>query len=191
LGAIAVVDKATLLVVRGVDQGSRFEVGEALQSLGRGARNEIRILDTEVSRLHAEILNEDGAYVLLDKRSSNGTFVNGKQIRRHVLENGDQIQIGRSVLLFARRGADESQLVAERIELQLQHPDDQSSIIGEISHDGDSLLKDSQDAGGANLGRSLANLKTLYRISHMAMECGPSKEEDPPQSISRDPCILF
>ncbi len=77
------MDKATLLVVRGVDQGSRFEIQDSPQSLGRGARNEIRILDTEVSRLHAEIQAENGAYVLLDKRSSNGTFVNGKQIRRH------------------------------------------------------------------------------------------------------------
>jgi signal transduction histidine kinase/pSer/pThr/pTyr-binding forkhead associated (FHA) protein len=159
------VDKATLLVVRGVDQGSRFEIRDVPQSLGRGARNEIRILDTEVSRLHAEILEENGAYVLLDKGSSNGTFVNGKQIRRQMLENGDQIQIGRSVILFSQQGEDESQFVAERIDLQHQHPEDQSSIIGEMSHDGDSLLKESPTIGEKNLARSLADLKTLYRIS--------------------------
>ena len=157
--------KATLLVVRGVDQGSRFEINGTPQTLGRGARNSIRILDTEVSRQHAEIVEEDGAFVLFDKQSSNGTFVNGNQIRRRVLENGDQIQIGRSVILFSLQGEDESRFVAERIELQAQHPDDQSSIIGEISHDGDSLLKEPQTAGETNLARSLANLKTLYRIS--------------------------
>jgi two-component system, NtrC family, sensor kinase len=162
-GEIGLVDKATLLVVRGVDQGSRFEISGSPQSLGRGARNSIRILDTEVSRQHAEIIEEDGAYVLLDKQSSNGTFVNGNQVRRRVLENGDQIQIGRSVLLFTRQGEDESRFVAERIDLEVQHPDDQSSIIGEI--DGASLLREATTASESNLARSLANLKTLYRIS--------------------------
>jgi pSer/pThr/pTyr-binding forkhead associated (FHA) protein len=42
--------KATLLVIRGADQGTRFEIGPKLVSLGRGSRNDIRIGDTEVSR---------------------------------------------------------------------------------------------------------------------------------------------
>ncbi len=163
------MDKATLLVVQGVDQGSRFEVGDAPQSLGRGVRNEIRILDTEVSRQHAQILPENGAYVLVDTNSSNGTFVNGKQVRRRVLENGDQIQIGRSLLLFSQQFLDESRYVAEQIELQQQHPDDQSSIVAEISHDGDALLQETPNTDAEDLGRSLANLKALYRISEEAV----------------------
>ena len=162
------MDKTTLLVVQGVDQGSRFEIGDAPQSLGRGVRNEIRILDTEVSRQHAQILPENGAFVLVDTNSSNGTFVNGKQVRRRVLENGDQIQIGRSLLLFSQQGLDESRFVADQIEIQQQRPDDQSSIVGEISHDGDALLQEASDTD-ADLSRSLANLKTLYRISEEAV----------------------
>ena len=171
------MDKATLLVVRGVDQGSRFEIDETPQGLGRGVRNEIRILDTEVSRQHAQIVYEDGGYVLVDKGSSNGTFVNGKQVRRKKLENGDQIQIGRSLILFSQQGLDESRYVAERIDLQHQHPDDRSSIIGEVAHDGESLLKDERAAGEADLGRSLANLKTLYRISEEAVSPTASQDQ--------------
>ncbi|MCA9072799.1 MAG: FHA domain-containing protein, partial [Planctomycetaceae bacterium] len=151
------------------------------QSLGRGVRNEIRILDTEVSRQHAQILKESGDYYLLDKNSSNGTFVNGKQVRRHKLESGDQIQIGRSVLLFALQSADESHLVAERIDLLQQHPDDRSSIIGEVGHDGSSLLKNTSDTGTENLERSLGNLKTLYRISEEAV----SPTASPAQLLKR------
>ncbi len=170
------MEKATLLVVRGVDQGSRFVIGESPSSLGRGVRNEIRILDTEVSRQHAQILAENGAYVLVDKGSSNGTFVNGKPVRRQSLANGDQIQIGRSVLLFSQAGADESQFVAERIELENQHPDDQSSIIGEMPNDGE-LLKEPPDSSERNLARSLANLKTLYRISEEAVSPTASQDQ--------------
>ena len=169
--------KATLLVVRGVDQGSRFEFDETPQGLGRGVRNEIRILDTEVSRQHAQIVKENSDYFLLDKNSSNGTFVNGKQIRRHKLESGDQIQLGRSVILFSKQNSDESHLVAERIDLLQQHPDDRSSIIGEMAPDGESLLKDSSDTGAENLERSLANLKTLYRISEEAVSPTASSDQ--------------
>ncbi len=169
--------KATLLVVQGVDQGSRFEFGDTPQSLGRGVRNEIRILDTEVSRQHAQIRPENGSFVLLDTNSSNGTFVNGKQVRRRVLENGDQIQIGRSLLLFSQQGLDESRLVAEQIDLQQQHPDDQSSIVGELSHDGDSLLRESAAGDAEDLGRSLANLKALYRISEEAVSPTASQDQ--------------
>ena len=52
-----VVNRASLLVVQGVEQGARFELGEQPIAMGRGVQNEVRILDTEVSRLHATIPN--------------------------------------------------------------------------------------------------------------------------------------
>ncbi len=171
------MEKATLLVVRGVDQGSRFEITETPLSLGRGVRNEIRILDTEVSRQHAEIQPNQDGYFLIDKGSSNGTFVNGKQVRRRKLENGDQIQIGRSVILFSQENEEESRFVAERIELQNQHPDDQSSIVAEMSHDGDSILQEPQVTGTEHLGRSLANLKALYHIAEAAVSQTNSQDQ--------------
>ncbi len=74
------LSRATLLVIRGADQGSGSR-SATTGPAGRGGRNEIRIGDTEVSRQHAEIHCSDGLFVLSDRGSANGTFVNGTLIR--------------------------------------------------------------------------------------------------------------
>ena len=89
--------KATLLVIGGVDQGARFELDGSKASMGRGVQNVIRILDTEMSRNHASIAYDDGAFVLSDRNSSNGTFANGISIQTHRLATGDQVQVGSTV----------------------------------------------------------------------------------------------
>ncbi|MEQ9067873.1 MAG: FHA domain-containing protein, partial [Gimesia chilikensis] len=86
--------KATLLVIQGVDLGTRFQLGTDPASVGRGVRNEIRILDTEASRQHATISFKNGSYIITDQNSSNGTMVNGTQVQSARLSNGDHIQIG-------------------------------------------------------------------------------------------------
>ena len=103
-------DFATLLVIEGNDQGARFELtGEML--IGRGAQNAIRILDTEASRVHARILEDEQGWFLEDLKSSNGTLVNGKQIQTCYLESGDQILIGTSQLVFSAPKTFESSLL--------------------------------------------------------------------------------
>ena len=52
--------------------------------------------NNRVSRYHAEIRRESGAYVLTDLNSKNGTRVNGQRISRHTLTDGDRIGIKRS-----------------------------------------------------------------------------------------------
>ena len=92
---------ASLLVVQGVEQGTRFELGDRPMAVGRDARNDIRILDSEVSRNHATVQKVKENFVLTDRNSSNGTLVNGSAIRSHVLVDGDQIQLGNTLLLFS------------------------------------------------------------------------------------------
>ncbi|WP_013630343.1 ATP-binding protein [Rubinisphaera brasiliensis] len=91
---------ATLLVIEGNDQGTRFDVRESMV-IGRGSKNPIRILDTEASRVHARIAPREDGWWLEDLNSSNGTFINGQPIEQKRLESGDQIQLGRTLLLFA------------------------------------------------------------------------------------------
>jgi pSer/pThr/pTyr-binding forkhead associated (FHA) protein len=43
---------------------------------------------------------ENGAWVITDLNSRNGTFVNGVRITRQYLRPGDQIQIGQTVIVF-------------------------------------------------------------------------------------------
>ncbi len=61
--------------------------------------------DAALSRLHCVFSFEAEGWSLRDVGSSNGTFVNGRQIESHRLADGDRIAAGGSLLLFAREAS--------------------------------------------------------------------------------------
>jgi sigma-B regulation protein RsbU (phosphoserine phosphatase) len=63
-------------------------------SIGRKSLNDLHLSDTRVSRFHAEIIREQQHYILRDKGSRCGTYVNGEPITQKLLENGDRIRFG-------------------------------------------------------------------------------------------------
>jgi diguanylate cyclase (GGDEF)-like protein len=74
--------------------------------MGRALEADVRVNDTQVSRQHAKIAavpfegKGPSEYILTDLDSRNGTFLNGRRVRREVLENGDKITIGETILRF-------------------------------------------------------------------------------------------
>lgn len=70
--------------------------------LGRARECDIRLADLNVSRRHAEIRSEGGAFVLVDLGSTNGCLVNGQRIERVELQDGDRILIGQTEFFFSR-----------------------------------------------------------------------------------------
>jgi pSer/pThr/pTyr-binding forkhead associated (FHA) protein len=58
--------------------------------------------DPNVSRRHAEIRHEEGAYWIVDLGSTNGVTVNGKRVERAKLEPDDEILLGTTVVRFER-----------------------------------------------------------------------------------------
>src|SRR5687768_1747770 len=74
--------------------------------LGRALEADVRVNDTLCSRQHARITAAPTdshvamEYVLHDLDSRNGTFLNGRRVRREKLENGDKITIGDTILRF-------------------------------------------------------------------------------------------
>jgi phosphoserine phosphatase RsbU/P len=84
----------------------RLEVNDALGrrtvtiekspfAIGRRETNDLRLGGSEVSRDHAEIVAEDGRYVLRDRGSRFGTYVNGESVTERTLQAGDTIRVGR------------------------------------------------------------------------------------------------
>jgi len=69
--------------------------------IGRSEDCEITIDNLGVSRYHAEVVKEGGFAVLRDLRSNNGTFVNGRRIDAHNLNDGDEISIGKFTLGYS------------------------------------------------------------------------------------------
>jgi pSer/pThr/pTyr-binding forkhead associated (FHA) protein len=70
-------------------------------SLGREAGNDVPLLgDQMASRRHAQVVGSNGAYILRDEGSSNGTFLNGARITEATLHSGDELTIGQSRFRF-------------------------------------------------------------------------------------------
>ena len=69
-------------------------------TLGRQLENDIVFHEEFLSRFHAEIIHENGKYVLCDKQSTSGTFVNSRRIDRCVLNSGDLISLANIYIMF-------------------------------------------------------------------------------------------
>lgn len=76
------------------------ELGAGSIVIGRSRECGIRLADPNVSRRHAEIRNEEGAYWVVDLGSTNGMEVNGRRLRRARLSEGDVITMGSTELVF-------------------------------------------------------------------------------------------
>lgn len=90
----------TFQVLEGVDKGRAFHELPIPVTIGREEGNMLRLNDERVSRYHAKVQQEDGDVILTDLDSTNGTRVNGMPIQIRRLRIGDQISLGRSMLLF-------------------------------------------------------------------------------------------
>ncbi len=73
---------------------------KTVTTLGRQLQNDIVFHEEFLSRFHAEIICENEQYVLYDKNSTSGTFVNGQSIRRCVLNSGDLISLANIYMMF-------------------------------------------------------------------------------------------
>jgi pSer/pThr/pTyr-binding forkhead associated (FHA) protein len=92
------------LVVRsgGGRAGETFHP-EGETTIGRSPDCGIFLDDVTVSRKHAVVSERDGAFLVEDQGSLNGTFVNRKRVESAHLEDGDELQIGKYRLTFLNR----------------------------------------------------------------------------------------
>jgi Protein of unknown function (DUF3662)/FHA domain len=85
--------------------GVRHDIGQRTTSLGRSRDCEIQVPDPNVSRRHAELVQEGSAYWIVDLDSTNGIEVNGRRQKRAKLADGDRITLGSTELVFVREPA--------------------------------------------------------------------------------------
>ncbi|MEO2046956.1 MAG: ATP-binding protein [Pirellulales bacterium] len=220
---------ASLFVIQGRDQGTRFQLEDDIITVGRTQNNAVRLHDTEVSRVHAELIRRDNIYLLRDLNSSNGTFVNGQQLQTgHPVENGpvevspvevgekaehshlangtaglhgshdkensvhdkakegvdqavaapvagerelvsgDQLQLGKSLLLYTGFVEDSLDNVADQINIVPKLATDENSrIVASLSHSHGSewFLADANDSSSPWLARARSNLQIMYRTA--------------------------
>jgi signal transduction histidine kinase len=161
---------ASLFVIQGRDQGSRFHLEEAVHSIGRTQSHSIRLHDTEVSRNHAELVRRGNSYTVRDLGSSNGTFVNGRLVTEHELANGDQVQVGRSLLLYTGFLDDRVEDAAAKVDIipLAGEEDDGSRIVASLSQTtggSEWLMPDARGSSNPWLARARSNLQIMYRTA--------------------------
>lgn len=101
---------ATLTVIQGGEVGKQFTLADGQSVIGRSPECDVVLDVAAVSRRHAVITHQDGAYSIKDNGSRNGTLVNGTLVNGEAqLRDGDQILIC-DVLIEFRRPAPPSLL---------------------------------------------------------------------------------
>jgi pSer/pThr/pTyr-binding forkhead associated (FHA) protein len=86
--------------IEGPDRTLLIPLAAQALHIGRGLSAGLRLDDVSVSRRHAILVPRPTGARILDDRSSNGTFVNGRRIQQADLSSGDVIVLGRVVLRF-------------------------------------------------------------------------------------------
>jgi len=110
-------------VLDGADRGKIFGGLPLPVTIGREEGNTIQLNDERISRFHIKIQEDNSKFILTDLESTNGTKVNGDEIRLRILRYGDLVSVGRSLLLF---GTEDQ--IAERL-AEIRGRDDRSDVL--------------------------------------------------------------
>lgn len=187
---------ASFYVIRGKDNGHHFPIRGSSATIGREAINQIRLHDTEVSRNHAKLIRlEDGGHRIADNGSSNGTYVNSRRVDQKVLQSGDRVQVGRTLMIYT--GGPETQPQATTGSVVIvgdQHPDEVSHIRSSleslrISHA--SLLGDPAQIGLVKDAPSDDSLVQPHMPQRPAADVADSQKVDSNRLTTNDWEIIF
>jgi Nif-specific regulatory protein len=153
----------TLLVKEGPDKGKTFEVDADVITLGRDVENDVTIQHQTVSRFHARIVLERGAWFLTDLDSRNGTFRNDDKVTRDELANLDEVRLGDVVLVWvADEEAGEIELLARGAE------QDEPAITRTMKVQSYRLLRKQRTPGPEELREENQRLVSLLELAQTA-----------------------
>lgn len=86
-------------VLNGIEEGHKFRLCKTQNIIGR-KNADITLPDPMISRQHATIEIYDKKALLKDLGSSNGIYYNGKKVKIVILNNGDRIQLGETIVEY-------------------------------------------------------------------------------------------
>ena len=98
------VDRTAIIVRSGGGRaGEAFTLVRDRLTIGRSTDSDIFLDDVTVSRKHAELQRRPDGFTIADLGSLNGTFVNRRRVDRKLLDDGDEVQIGKYKLTYLER----------------------------------------------------------------------------------------
>src|SRR5438105_4610099 len=90
---------AYLVIQQGMQAGKRMELWNECTTIGRSRDCDIFLEDIAVHRKQASIICNAGTYVLHDDHGSGDSFVNGQPVKEQMLQDGDELCFGNTILI--------------------------------------------------------------------------------------------
>jgi len=145
-----------------------FDNGPQVISIGRRSTNDVCIPNLSVSGVHARVTIEDNIARIEDNNSTNGTYVNGRLISRQILNNGDEIVIGKTRVMVNLEAQDVEPPVLTTNKVQASDDED-LDIASDLQLDHD----DSFVPGGRqDMGRQDSSRRDVVRPNTQHQEQG-------------------
>ena len=94
------INQCKLVVLKGSQRGREINIANDLIRLGKADCNDLVLPEDTVSRMHCEILRDPRGYLVRDLQSTNGTFLDGAEIREAYLRAGSVITVGTVQIKF-------------------------------------------------------------------------------------------
>jgi DNA-binding NtrC family response regulator len=116
------LSQCKLVIIRGPQRGREFVIGRDVIRVGKSEDNDLVVAEETVSRSHFEIVRDAKGYLLRDLHSTNGTFLDGAEVREAYLRAGSVITAGTVQLKF--------QPYEERIEILPSEKDSFGQLLG-------------------------------------------------------------
>jgi len=157
---------------------AEYNMTKERYTVGRLPDNDVRIDNPAVSGHHSLIINILNDSFLEDLNSTNGTYVNGKLIKKHALQHGDVITIGHHQLRFSDQQTTETE----------QDEFEKTMVIPAGQQNAEQLAKAERlaDAAVAAVDDAAAGVK-LDPEEAAALDSSPKKAPPLPQTVAKEP----
>ena len=94
------INQCKLVVLNRTQRGREVNIASDVIRVGKADTNELMLPEDTVSRVHCEIIRDEHGYLLRDLQSTNGTFLDGAEVREAYLRSGSVMTVGTVQIKF-------------------------------------------------------------------------------------------
>jgi transcriptional regulator with GAF, ATPase, and Fis domain len=170
--------RCKLVVIKGAQRGTEFVVSGDVFRVGKAPENDLVLADETVSRVHFEIARDAKGYLVRDMKSTNGTFLDGAEVKEAYLRAGSVIGLGACELKFTP--------FEERIEILPSEKESLGEMVGKspamreifgliekiAPTDATVLIEGETGTGKDMIARTLHQLSPRHGNPFIVVDCG-------------------
>jgi DNA-binding NtrC family response regulator len=170
--------RCKLVVIKGPQRGTEFVIAGDVIRVGKAGENDLEITDETVSRVHFEIVRDAKGYLLRDLKSTNGTFLDGAEIKEAYIRAGSVVGAGAVELKFTP--------FEERIEILPSEKEALGEMVGRSASmreifglieriaptDATVLIEGETGTGKDMIARALHSLSKRAAAPFIVVDCG-------------------